>query len=340
MNNFICANRVWQSQAATAGYGALHWPRRYGGSERSPGEQLIAIEELALRGYDFTILVASLFLAGPLLMAYGTVAQQKEHLPLILSGNEHWCQLWSEPDAGSDLASVTTRAVPDGDSFIVSGQKVWSSYANFGHKGLLVCRTNADSDRHRGLSLLMVDLGAQGLTIRPIRQMNNGSHFCEVFLDDVVVPCSSLIGPLDQGWEVIRSVMGSARSIISVGYFGRFLARLNQSRPQSDPAWREAYRDAWTALALHRLTAMRGASVATPTLALASLGKLLATQSRIALGRLEMADLGLAVLAHDGSEPVSSAVEDLLELPGFSLAGGTTEVQKNTIAEQLLGLPR
>jgi alkylation response protein AidB-like acyl-CoA dehydrogenase len=337
---FIADHRAWQGEAAEAGYGALHWPREHGGTDRPLGEQLVAVEELARRGYDFTILVASLYLAGPLLMAHGTSEQRDVHLPLILSGREHWCQLWSEPDAGSDLASIATRAVLDGDNFIVSGQKVWSSYAHFAHKGLLVCRTDPESTRHRGISLLMVDLDASGVTIRPIRQMNERSHFNEVFLDEVAVPSSSLIGPMHDGWNAVRSVMGTARSIISVAYYGQFLARVQRSCSRDERVWREAYLEAWAALALHRLTTMRGASGAAPSLALASLGKLLATRSRHAVGRLESADLGLAVLAHDGSDANTTALCDLLELPAFSIAGGTTEVQKNTVAEQLLGLPR
>jgi alkylation response protein AidB-like acyl-CoA dehydrogenase len=339
-HDFIVAHRAWQCQAAQAGFGALHWPRQYGGSERPIGEQLVATEELALRGYDFTPLVASLYIAGPLLMAHGTPEQRARHLPLIFTGREHWCQLWSEPNAGSDLASVTTRGVLDGDNFVVSGQKVWCSYAQYGHKGLLVCRTDPESTRHRGISLLMVDLDAPGVTVRPIRQMNDRSHFNEVFLDEVVVPTSSLIGSMNDGWNVAQTVMGAARSIISVAYFGQFLARLRQSEPRQEDSWREAYFDAWSALALHRLTMMRGASGPGQSLALASLGKLLATRSRHALGRLEAADMGLVLLAHGGYSNAASTVGDLLELPGFSLAGGTTEVQKNTIAEQLLGLPR
>jgi alkylation response protein AidB-like acyl-CoA dehydrogenase len=338
--DFIAEHRAWQYEAAQAGYGALHWPRQYGGSGRPLGEQLVAAEELALRGYDFTPLVASLYIAGPLLMVHGSAEQQDQHLPLILTGSEHWCQLWSEPNAGSDLASVATRGVLDGDNFVVTGQKVWCSYAQYGHKGLLVCRTDPESTRHRGISLLMVDLDAPGVTVRPIRQMNDRSHFNEVFLDDVVVPTSALIGPMNDGWNVARTVMGAARSVISVAYFAQFLARLRQSRTREDDSCREAYLDAWSALALHRLTMMRGASGEGQSLALASLGKLLATQSRHALGRLEAAELGLALVAHQPCFPHRSAIGDLLELPGFSLAGGTTEVQKNTIAEQLLGLPR
>jgi alkylation response protein AidB-like acyl-CoA dehydrogenase len=337
---FVDHHRAWQGEAAEAGYGALHWRREHGGSDRPLGEQLIAAEELALRGYDFTILVASLYLAGPLLMAHGTSEQREEHLPLILAGKEHWCQLWSEPDAGSDLASVSTKAMLDGENFVVSGQKIWSSYAQFAHKGLLVCRTDPEQTRHRGISLLMVDLDEPRVTIRPIRQMNERTHFNEVFLDEVIVPVSSLIGPLNDGWNAVRSVMGSARSIITIAYFGQFLARMRRSCRRPERSWRDAYLQAWSALAVHRLTTMRGASGSAPPLALASLGKLLSTRSRHAVGCLEAADLGLAVLAHDGSEVYADALGDLLELPGFSIAGGTTEVQKNTIAEQFLGLPR
>ncbi len=337
---FIVEHRAWQAMAAEAGYGALHWPREHGGGGRSLGEQLVAIEELALRGHDFTILMASLYLAGPLLMIHGTPEQRARHLPAILAGKEHWCQLWSEPDAGSDLASVATRAALDGDTFVVSGQKIWSSYAHAAHKGILVCRTDPGSTRHRGLSLLGVDLDAPGVTIRSIRQMNDRSHFDEVFLDEVVVPRSSLIGPLNDGWNAMRSVMGLARSVITVAYFGQFLARLRRSSPRQDREWRDAYVAAWSALATHRLTTMRSASGRAPSLALASLGKLQTTRSRHAVAGLECADLGRMLLAHDGSLAATSALGDLLELPGFSIAGGTTEVQKNTIAEQLLGLPR
>ena len=337
---FINEHRSWQREAARDGYGALHWPRAYGGSERPLGEQLVAAEELALRGYDFTILVASLYLAGPLLMAYGTAKQRDQHLPLILEGKEHWCQLWSEPDAGSDLASVATKAVLDGEQFIVTGQKVWSSYAHFAHKGLLVCRSDPESTRHRGISLLMLDLNAPGVTVRPIRQMNDRSHFNEVFLDEVIVPISSLIGPLNDGWNAVRSVMGSARSIITIAYFGHFLARMNRSFSRTENEWRDAYVETWSALALHRLTTMRSVSGSTATLALASLGKLLATRSQQAVARLEAAGLGPTILAHNGSDENSLALADWLELPGFSIAGGTTEVQKNIISEQHLGLPR
>lgn len=336
----IEVHRAWQGIAAAAGYGALHWPVEHGGADLPLGHQVVAQEELARRHFDHKLLMASLYFMGPLLMTHGTDAQRERHLGPILRGEEHWCQLLSEPDAGSDLTAIRTRADRDGDDLVVNGHKVWSSYAHLAHRGLLVCRTEPGSVGKRGISLVALDLATPGITMRPIRQMDDVSHFNEVFFDDVRIGADQVIGPLHEGWGALLSVLGSARSSLTLSYYAEFVAALLE-RPRPDPSARRRYLDVWMGLAVQRLTSLRAGSGATPSLGLASLGKLQATHNRKALADLVLAEVGAAAMAAPAADDDATAARaGYLESPGFSLGGGTTEVQRNVVAEHLLGLPR
>lgn len=340
----VAAQLDWQGVLAGAGYAALHWPREHGGG-RQLGEQIVALEELARRRYDPKLLVTALYMVGPLLFAHGSPEQIEAHAEPMRTGRELWCQLFSEPDAGSDLANVRTLALRDGDHLVINGQKVWTSYAQHAAWGLLICRTDPESDRHRGISVVMVDMTLPGITIRPLRQMDGSQHFSEVFFDDVVVPIGEVVGPVHDGWSVVRSVLGSERSAITFTSYAEAVAMLLAFTEGDVKHWsRDAMLDAWSAIALQRLTSLRAGSNAESdpeTLSLASVGKLQMTTNRKLLAVAGLSSLRSDALAWSpGDVAALEIVREFLASPSQSIGGGTSEVQRNAVGELVLGLPR
>ena len=191
----------WQKKLFDAGYAGMNWPREYGGRDASPSEQMIFLEETtrARAPYVGVNFVGTLH-AGPTLVAEGTDKQKAEHLPRILSGEEIWCQCFSEPGAGSDLAGLSTRAVRDGDDYIVSGRKTWCSFGHVGEFGELLVRTDPNARKHRGITWLILPMNLPGIEVRPIETLLGSSEFCEVFLDDVRVPAENRVGEENDGW--------------------------------------------------------------------------------------------------------------------------------------------
>src|SRR5882672_10870458 len=193
----------WQKQLFDAGYAGMSWPVEYGGRDAPPGEQLVFLEEMADAGApSVDCNFVGLMHAGPTLMVEGTPEQKSAHLPSILRGEEVWCQGFSEPNAGSDLASLRTRAVRDGEQYVINGQKIWSSYAHVADWGEVLVRTDPDAPKHKGISWLIVDMTSPGITVRPIDTALGSSEFCEVFFDDVRVPVANRVGLENDGWRV------------------------------------------------------------------------------------------------------------------------------------------
>jgi len=193
----------WQRRLFDAGYAGLHWPKEYGGRGASPTEQLIFYEETARARAPYVgVNFVGTLHAGPTLIEEGTDAQKAAHLPRILRGDEVWCQGFSEPNAGSDLASLQTRAVRDGDDYVVTGQKIWCSFGHIADVGEFLVRTDADAPKHKGISWLILPMDRPGIEIRPIKTVLGSSEFCEVFLDEVRVPVSNRVGAENDGWRV------------------------------------------------------------------------------------------------------------------------------------------
>ena len=304
-----------------------------------------AILAETLSGLDIPDLypfLVGLNLVSRVLAAHGTPRQQARWLPGIQTGEEIWCQLFSEPGAGSDLAALSARARPDGDDWLVSGQKTWTSRAHYAARGLLLARTNADVPKHEGITAFGLDMSTPGITLRPIRQMNGDEHFCEVFLDDVRVPDTDRIGPADGGWQVARATLSAER--------GTFTERALEVTPdqvvelyravdrRDNPALRALAVEAWSQLTLTALVARRvqaaRLSGQTPGPE-GSGGKLRAVSAYRAVAAFAAQALGPDVM-FEGEEWVTT----IMTVPSMSIRGGTDEIQRNIIAERVLGLPR
>ncbi|MBI4608740.1 MAG: acyl-CoA dehydrogenase family protein [Candidatus Rokubacteria bacterium] len=207
--------RAWQKTMYEAGYVGMDWPPRYGGRGALIVEQLILYQEMARAQSPQPVNRGGLSMLGPTLMKYGREAQQKRFLPKILTAEEIWCQGFSEPNAGSDLANLQTRAVRDGEAFVVSGQKVWTSLAHVADWGFFLVRTDPDAPRHKGITFLLVDMKSPGITVRPLRQMTGEAEFNEVFLDNVRVPVENVVGEANRGWEVAITTLAYERDLLT-----------------------------------------------------------------------------------------------------------------------------
>src|SRR3954464_8586660 len=207
----IEALRAWQARCYEAGYVGRAWPSEFGGGGGPAAEQIVIDQELAAAGAPELVNVVGLDVLGPSLLRFGTDEQRRRHIPAILSAEEIWCQGFSEPDAGSDLASLRTRAVEHDDHFVVSGQKTWVSWGQFAAWCGVLVRTEPDAPRHRGISMLMVDMSSPGLELRPMTQITGHAEFCELFLDDVVVPKANLLGRRGDGWKIALHTLGHER---------------------------------------------------------------------------------------------------------------------------------
>src|SRR5918996_3260704 len=214
---YVTRCRQWQHTLYEGGWGAITWPVAYGGRGDSAWHQTIFNQEAA--GYDVSTgaFAVGIGMVGPTLIAHGTDAQKARYLPALLRGDEVWCQLFSEPGAGSDLAGLRTRAVRDGDEWVVNGQKVWSSGAHHSELGILLARTDPGAPKHQGITYFVLDMRSPGIEVRPLRQINGVAHFNEVFLTDVRVPHENVVGEPNRGWGVALTTLGNERTLIGGG---------------------------------------------------------------------------------------------------------------------------
>ena len=325
---------AWQRRLFDAGFAGIHWPQEHGGRGLTPDHTAAWIEACARADVPPFINMVGVVLAGGSLLLFGTPEQQAEHLRPILTGERVWCQLFSEPAAGSDLASLRTAAERDGDEYVLNGQKVWCSNGRVSDWAICLARTDPAAPSHKGISFFLVDMRAPGVDVRPLRQMTGGSEFDEVFLDDVRVPASCLLGGEDQGWNVAMATLTNERGHIGASAIS-LQRRLDTMSRLADGPLPPTGRDALATLlargnAFLALSGRQGpvASVA------ASLMKLGVTEL------LFDAAMVRATLAGPYGMLEGDVVDAVLGAPAGRIAGGTTEVQRNIIGERILGLPK
>ncbi len=324
-------SRAWQRAMHDAGFAAIHWPTEYGGQGLSIDHHRAWTQECQAAGVAPILNMVGLVLAAEALLSYGTEAQKRELLPPTARGEILWCQLFSEPGSGSDLASLSTTATLDGDTWIFDGQKVWTSTGTEADWAILMARSEPDATRHTGISFFVLDVRSPGVDIRPLRQMNGDAGFAQSLLAEVRAPAAALLGQRGQGWAIAMDVLGRERSFGSNG--ARALERrLDQAMAELpdglDPAGRARAAERWVEGQAYLALCARG-DAAHP-----SARKLALSQFRFDLAELAADVTGAeAMLWNDRTHELSSA-------PGSWFGGGTTEVQRNIIGERVLGLAR
>jgi alkylation response protein AidB-like acyl-CoA dehydrogenase len=326
---------AWQRRLVDAGWAGIHWPVEHGGRGLTPAHNAAWIEQCALAGVPPFINMVGIVLAGGALLRFGTPEQQARHLRATLHADQVWCQLFSEPGAGSDLGSLATRAERDGDRFVVNGQKVWCSGGRYSDWGILMARTDPDAPKHKGISFFVLDMHLPGVEVRPLRQMTGEAEFDEVFLTDIDVPADCLLGPLHAGWDVGMAVLTSERGHIGASVIGlerrlASMAAMGGERPL-DPVERQRLAELLSRGEAYKAMGRRQGPAASTA---GSLMKLGITELMFDAAMLR-GDLESALATLEG--PTAAG---MLAAPGGRIAGGTSQVQRNIIGERLLGLPR
>ncbi|HEX4720162.1 MAG TPA: acyl-CoA dehydrogenase family protein [Thermoleophilaceae bacterium] len=339
--------RAWQQQLHAAGYAGLAWPLRYGGQEASLVQQAIFLEEYDRAGAPDRLNTLGEGLAGPTIIDFGTEEQKERLLPPILAGEHVWCQLFSEPAAGSDLAAIEARAERDGDGWRISGQKVWTSRAQVSDYGMLLARTGGP--RHGGITYFILPMDQEGVTVRPLRHILGEAEFNEVFLDGAYVPDELVLGPVDGGWKIAMATLGYERVVLATGrvnmqrLFNDLLETVRESGRGADPLVRRELADLYARTRVYRLNGLRALSAmaaGTPGPA-ASLGKLMSCPLLEDMADFAVAQHGLAgSLEPDDEAAAAHWLRLAYQARGTSIAGGTTFIQRNIVAERVLGLPR
>ena len=341
------AARAWQAMLHDAGYVGVTWPVEAGGRGGTPMQQAIIDQEMARLDLRPLINLIGIGMCGPTVIVHGSDDQKRRYLKRLLRADDIWCQLFSEPAAGSDLAGLRTRAVRYGDGWRVTGQKVWTTRAHLSDYGILLTRTDPDVPKHRGLTMFVVDMEAPGVIVRPLRQMSGGADFNEVFFDDVVVPDTERLGDVGDGWRVALTTLMSERLSLGGGGTGigptaetvarHVGAHLGALSPDRQALARQELGRAYVSVLGARYTGYRQLSKLSrgelpgPE---ASAGKLSGTRSA-----RDLADLAVRVLGDDA--PVAGGYWHDLQagLPGMAIAGGSDQVLRNIIGERVLGLP-
>ena len=342
----------WRKALASRGWIAPAWPGEYGGAGLSPVDQFILNEEFAeaqapqLGGLGVMML-------GPTLIAHGTEQQKKEHIPRILSGGVTWCQGYSEPGSGSDLASLQTRATRDGDDFVINGQKIWTSQAHEADWIFCLARTDPDAPKHRGITYFLIDMQSPGITVRPLVNMAGLHNFNEVFFEDVRVPSSNVVGEVNRGWYVGTTTLDFERSSIgtAVGQrqaLERYLQWMRANRDSMSHVDVESIRHQWAerwievataTLLAHRVISMQAAGQI-PN-AEASIAKLYTSELGQRIARTAARMLGMSgLMLGDGAPFEGQLALGYVTSVSATIAGGTSEIQRNIIATRGLGLPR
>jgi alkylation response protein AidB-like acyl-CoA dehydrogenase len=349
----IAAAKAWQKKKAEAGWACLRWPKEYGGRGASAIEQVIWGQEEARFKTPANIFAITHGMCAPTVMAHGTEEQKRKWIPGMLTGENVWCQLFSEPAAGSDLAGLRSTAERDGDSWIVNGQKIWTTGAQIADWGIFVARSDPTAPKHKGLTYFVVDMHAPGIEVRPIHQINGGAAFNEVFFTDVRVPDAYRLDEVGNGWKVALTTLMNERASIGAGGGGGAINELidlatrieiDGRRAIDESGVRERLADFMVrarALRYTRyrtLTALSQGKVPGPE---ASLGKLVGAVLGQEMAAFGMELQGMAAAACDAGASVDGGAWQMrfLSFPGLRIAGGTDEVLRNIIAERVLGLP-
>jgi alkylation response protein AidB-like acyl-CoA dehydrogenase len=343
-NHLFDRGAAWQRKLYEAGWVGLDWPEEFGGRGLTPEHRAAWVRECALAGVPPFLNMVGFVLACGSTMLYGTQEQKAEVLGPTMAANKVWCQLFSEPGAGSDLASLSTKAVRDGDDFVLSGQKVWCSGARYSNWGILLARTDPDASKHRGISFFLLDMTLPGIEIRPLRQMTGEAEFDEVFFDEVRIPASALLGPLHGGWGVAMATLTNERgsigtAAISLGrrmnkMVGELRAAANSAASGGDRLGAVETDDLVRVISTGRtlvwLASRQGPVASTAS----SLTKLAMTELGFSSSSARVAISGANAMLED-----DDAMRSLLAAPGGRIAGGTSQIQRNLIGERLLGLP-
>ena len=338
----VAVLRRWQRRLADAGLAAIAWPAEYGGRGAGPLEQVVLVEELDRAGAPGELNPIGMSNIAPAIMTFGTPEQKAHFLPRMLRGDDVWCQGFSEPGAGSDLAALSTRAVRDGDAYVVTGQKVWTTLAHVAGWCELLVRTDPDAPRHRGISCLLVDMTLPGVEVRPLRTLTGEAEFNEIFLDEVRVPVDALLGDAGDGWRVAMTTLNNERAGVLKLYLGsrrkvdQLVDAARAAGTTSDPAVRRRLAALQVEAELLRLLAedaVETALAGEPPGPEGSLAKLVWSELDGSIADAAAAALGPA--ANTGRWGCSR-----LATRGLTLAGGTTQVNKNVVAQRVLGLPR
>ncbi len=337
--------RDWQRRLYDAGWAAPAWPTEYGGRGASLTESAIYFEEIGRARVPMAANVLGLLLGGPTLMVWGSDEQKERYLPPILSGEEIWCQGFSEPEAGSDLASLKTRAVKDGDDWVVTGQKVWTSGAQYSKWCMLVARSDADVPKHKGLTYFLMDMEQDSVQVRPLRQITGESEFNELFIEEARIPDANVIGGVGNGWKVALTTLMNERAGLGFALQIRLRQLLDDTIAVAaerglldDPIYADELADLHTRCESIRLLAWKGLTDVErygqpgPE---GSLVKWLWSDTNQRLTQLAVDIVGPAALTAG-----TSWSYEFLRARGNTIEGGTTEVLKNIVAERVLGLPR
>ena len=348
-------HREWESKLNAAGWAMVPWPVEYGGRGADLLEWLVFEEEYYRAGAPGRVNQNGIFLLGPTIMDYGTPEQKARYLPTMASSEIVWAQGWSEPNAGSDMAAIATTAVRDGDHFVVNGQKTWASRGAYAHWLFGLFRTDPDSERHHGLSFVLVDLQTEGVTVRPIEKLNNKAAFAEVFFDDARVPVENLLGEEGAGWSVAMATAGFERGLMlrSPARFQNTARKLVElyrevaaSGVEIEPGLRDTVARCWMDAEAYTLNTyqcvsrlLAGGKIGAES----SLNKIFWSELDVKMHETGLALLGARAELLPGT-PEAEGVGDWLDGYLFALSGpiyaGTNEVQRNIIAERILGLPR
>jgi alkylation response protein AidB-like acyl-CoA dehydrogenase len=349
----IDERRRWERRLAEAGWAAIAWPRAHGGREATLTEEVLFHEEYARAGGPGRLGHIGETLLGPTLIAHGTAAQQARFLPAIREGSELWCQGYSEPGAGSDLANVQCRAEKVGDRWVITGQKVWTSLAEWSDWCFALCRTDRDAPRHQGISYLLVPMRQPGVTIRPIEQITGTSEFAEVFFDGAETAADNVVGPINGGWKVAMATLAFERGASTLGQQLAFASELEsviemarQTGAIADPVTRQRLAQAWIGLRIMRLNALRtlsGHQAGTLSRA-ASITKLYWATWHRDLGKLAIDVMGaLGEITGDGPAagyPLGHLQRLFLWTRCDTIYAGSNQIQREIIGERALGLPR
>ena len=346
--------KLWLERMGAKGWTCPTWPSEYGGGGLSKEENKILQEEMGAIGARSPLGSFGIWMLGPALLEFATEEQKKEHLPPIVRGEVWWCQGYSEPGSGSDLASLSTKAVEEGDEYVINGQKIWTSYADKADKIFCLVRTGPQEPKHDGISFLLIDMDQPGVTTRPITLISGKSPFCETFFDNVEVPKQNLIGELNAGWTIAKkllqherafisnfglaSAMGSKRDIVSIAkkHLGEEDGKIKNSFFRSEISSHKIKEHAFG------LTLKRAADEGGKASATASMFKLYGTEHNKKRHELMVSASGINGVAWDGDEFDDSdknLTRAWLRTKGNSIEGGTSEVQLNVISKRVLGLP-
>jgi len=347
----------WSRRLYEAGFIGLTWPKEYGGRGEPLGHQVIFLEEMGRSGAPEHVTPIGLGMAGPTILAHGTEEQKARYLKPILTGQEVWCQGFSEPDAGSDLAALSTRAEPVGDEYAITGQKVWSSFAHEADFCILLARTDPSAERHRGLTYFILPMHTPGVEVRPLRQITGEAEFNEIFLDGARVPAANVLGRPGEGWNVAITTLMHERANLAVMLTVRLEVTLGRLIDLARSTWREGRRAAddplvrdriaklWTELQALRFTNYRALSGMLATGMPGpegSIVKIAWAETNQRLTRLALEIEGPYAMLSGGPHAVQDGLWQRLQLRsrGNSIEGGTSEILRGIIAERILSLPK